>query len=133
MLYALSLMIGLALWLQLMRRLRRDRLATVLAVVVYGVFLNAIAVNFPTDMHHFGHGFPWTWNYDPGYVHTGRSVDQRPVTPYADWQFNEQALLWDFGVWLGVLVVCLLANEVWQHSHGNRPQRYPAVMPVDRC
>lgn len=127
MLYALSLMVGVMLWLQLTRRLRRDRLAVVLAVLGYGVFLNGLTVNFPTDWHHFGHGFPWTWYYDPGYVHTGRSVDQRAVTPYRDWRFNEQALLWEVGVWFGILVVCLVSNEVWQHSQGNRPRRPPTA------
>ena len=87
------------------------------------LFWNFLTCNLPIDIQRFGYGCPWKWCYDPGYRHTGWQDDQHAVTTFEHWRFDLQAGLLDAGVAVGLIVVWLAANEVWQVSQGRRQPR----------
>jgi len=134
--------------------LKKDRAAVVLLVVFPFVGLNLFPTNAPL-VDTFGRGFPWKWQYDPGYRHwsgTGAPPGRwaggvweydpawQPEAEASDprfrnrrsafgprhlWRFYGRALAADLGVALVLLGLWLAWNELRQRAVGNRPEPHP--------
>ena len=107
----------------------RDRIAAAISAGIYCVFFNSLTCNYPTDPDRFGYGFPWKWCYDPNISsadwlnaphHAGA------VTPFGNWRYDILAGMLDAGIAVAFIGAWLLANELWQISRGNRPDKLRA-------
>jgi hypothetical protein len=118
----IALMVACALLFAVGRLIKHkfDRLAVVLQVAAAWGAVNFLDANFPTDEERFGYGCPWKWQYDPAYRPKKQADSQNAVTPHGQWQFDSQALLKDLAVGMGILLIAMIGNEVWQRSQGNR-------------
>jgi hypothetical protein len=88
-------------------------------IAAWGV-LNFLDTNYPTDERRFGYGCPWKWQYDPAYRNTTSARKQDAATPESQWQFDDQSLLLDMAIGVGLLIFALVVNEIWQRSQGRR-------------
>ena len=132
------------------RVLKKDRVAAVLLVVLPFVGLNLFPTNAPL-VDRVGRGFPWKWEYDPGYRHWTSTGDPhgrwaggvweydpawQPEADTSDprfknrrstfgprhlWRFDGWALAGDLGVAIAILGLWLAWNELTQRAVGNRP------------
>ena len=118
----ISLCIACAVLFLVGRLIKRkyDRLAVMLQVVAAWGVLNFLDTNYPTDSRRFGYGCPLKWQYDPAYRSTPNADQQKAIAPESQWRFDDQALLLDLAIGLGVLVFALVVNEIWQRSQGRR-------------
>ena len=107
----------------------RDRIVAALSAAIYCLFFNSLTCVYPTDPDRFGYGFPWKWCYDPGIGAAdwkNAPHHAHAVMPFSSWRYDMLAGVLDAGIAVAFIGGWLLANELWQISRGNRPDKLRA-------